>query len=330
MVAAPRLHVREHRRARGDLVEVIDRERDAELPGDRKQVQDAVRRTARRDDRRGSVLDRVPRDDLRRPDVAAHEIHDDAPAFSGSVDLIRRERGDAVEPGRAEPDELEHRRHRVGGELTAAGTRAGARGGLQLVQIFLAELPGGMRADPLVDVRNRHVPPAEETWRDRARVEHDRRDVEAPERHHRAGIRLVAGDEANQAVEEVAARDCFDRVGDHLARDERRAHAGGAHRGSVRDGDCVELHRRPARLADAALHVLGELALVQVARHRLDPRRRDTDDRLREILVGEAGAFQHRPRARAIRALGQLGTVALGGIGRLVVGRRHQAPFSIG
>ena len=72
---------------------------------------------------------------------------------------------------------------------------------------------------------------------------------------------------------------------------ERGAHAGRAHRDAVRDGDRVELDRRAARRADAVLDVPREHALVQVARHRLDPGRRDADERLREVLVGEADAF---------------------------------------
>src|SRR3984885_8153061 len=37
--------------------------------------------------------------------------------------------------------------------------------------------------------------------------------------------------------------------------------------------------------ADPVLHVLREHALVQVARHRLDPVRAHADERLREVLV---------------------------------------------
>ena len=133
------------------------------------------------------------------------------------------------------------------------------------------------------------------------------------------GHRLVAADEADEAVEEVAARDELDRVGDHLARDQRGAHAGRAHRDAVGDGDRVELDRRAAGGADAVLHVHGELALVQVARHRLDPGRRDADERLREILVGEADGLQHRAGAGAVDAVGERSAAALGGIGGLRV-----------
>ena len=73
----------------------------------------------------------------------------------------------------------------------------------------------------------------------------------------------------------------------------------------------------PPACADALLHVPREHALVEVARHRLDPRRRDADERLREVVVGEADALQHRARRRAVDAVGEGGAVALRRMGRL-------------
>ncbi len=128
----------------------------------------------------------------------------------------------------------------------------------------------------------------------------------------------------------MAARDELDRVGDHLARDERGAHPLRPHRDAVRDRDRVELHRRAAGVADAALDVLGELALVQVARHRLDPRRGDADERLRKVLVAEAGALQHRAGRSAVGAVGESGAVPLGGVGRTIVRIRHRAVAPVG
>ena len=63
---AARLDVRDDRRARGDAVELVDRQVDPELVRDREQVQHAVRRAAGRRDRGDRILDRVTRDHLRR------------------------------------------------------------------------------------------------------------------------------------------------------------------------------------------------------------------------------------------------------------------------
>ena len=116
----------------------------------------------------------------------------------------------------------------------------------------LLMLPGRGGADGLEDVLDRDVAAAEAPRRDRAVVEDEPGHVEARERHHRGRDRLVAADEADEAVEQVAAHDELDRVGDHLARDERGAHPLRAHRDAVADGDRVELDRRAAGLEDAA------------------------------------------------------------------------------
>ena len=58
-----------------------------------------------------------------------------------------------------------------------------------------------------------------------------------------------------------------------------------------------------------------------VARHRLDPGRRHADDRLGEVLVGEADGLEHRPRAGPVGAVGQRRGMALGGVGG---GRRRR------
>ena len=138
---------------------------------------------------------------------------------------------------------------------------------------------GGVGADDLEDVLDRHGAASVAPGRDRAAVEHEPGQVESRKRHHGRGDRLVAADDAHEPVEQVAARNELDRVGDHLTRDERRAHARGSHRDAVGDRDRVELERRAAGPANALLHVSREQTMVEVARHRLDPRRRDTDQR---------------------------------------------------
>src|SRR4029079_19096327 len=111
--AAARPHVADERRPVGDDPELIDVERDAELVGDREEVEDAVRRTAGRGDRGDGVLEGGSGDDVGRPDVAAHEIHDQlAGPVSGC--LLGRVLGrDPVEACGREADELHGRAHRV-------------------------------------------------------------------------------------------------------------------------------------------------------------------------------------------------------------------------
>src|SRR5437868_2811217 len=101
----------------------------------------------------------------------------------------------------------------------------------------------------------------------------------------------------------MPARDELDRIGNDLARDERGLHALGAHRDAVADRDGVELDRRAARFANAFLDPLRELAVVEVARHDLDPRMRDPNQWSSEILVLIADRPHHGARAGAGRTV---------------------------
>ena len=81
--------------------------------------------------------------------------------------------------------------------------------------------------------------------------------------------------------------------------------------------DQLDLLDVPAR----AFHTdrLGEFALIQVARHRLDPGGGNANDWLGEILVSKANRLQHRARWCAIRSVGHGGGVPLRRIARAVV-----------
>ena len=314
----------------GDALEVVDRELDPEVARDRDEVEDGIRRSARRRDRGDSVLERLTRDERAWRHVVADELHGEPAGLVGGRLLVAVDRGDPIRAEGRETEEVEDPRHRVRRELAAAGSGAGAGGRLELVQVLGADLARRVGADALVDVADGDLALPVQARRDRAGVEEDGGDVEAPGRHCGARIRLVAGDELDEAVEQMPARDELDRVGDHLAGDERGPHAGRTHRDAVRDCDRVELHRRAAGVADAALHVHREIALVEVARHGLDPGRADADDRLCQVLVSEAGGLQHRAGTGPVGAVGEGRALALGGIGRAIVRRGHGVPFSMG
>ena len=183
-VLASRLQAGHDRRAGGDLVELVDRERDAQLPGDRQQMQDAVRRPARGGHGRGRVLDRVAGDDLRRSHVVAQELHGQAAALLGGVALAAVERRDAVQTGRADAEKVERRGHRVGRELAAAGAGAGQAVDSTSCSSARVDLARGVGPDRLEHVLDRDVAAAERARRDGAVVEHEAGDVEPAERHH--------------------------------------------------------------------------------------------------------------------------------------------------
>jgi hypothetical protein len=62
---------------------------------------------------------------------------------------------------------------------------------------------------------------------------------------------------------------------------------------------------RAARGTDALLHLRSERAQVEVARHRLDPRVRNRDERLGQRLVVIADALQIGAGSGPLRALGE-------------------------
>ena len=268
-------------------------------------MQDGVGRSAGRRDRRDRVFERRARDDVARAEIPAEEIHDALTGCARDGLLLRIVGRHAAAPERGDAEEFERDRHRVRGELAAAGAGAWTRRVLEPAQIGIAERAGGVRPDRFEDVLNRHGLAVPLPRRDRSTVQDQAGHVETRERHRRRRNRLVAADEHDETVEAVAARDQLDRVGDDFAAHERGAHPFGTHRDPVGDRDGVELHRRAAGAADALFHVDGEIAQVVVARTDLDPRVGDTDERLLEIGVGEADGLQHRARGSAMRAGGQ-------------------------
>src|SRR5439155_1073068 len=208
-----------------------------------------------------------------------------------------------VEPHRRDPEHLEGGRHRVGGELAAAGATARTRPVLDRAELLRVDLARVERADRLEHVLNREPAALVVAVEDRAAVEHHAREVEPRHGHDHRGDRLVTAGDPDEAVHEVPAHDQLDGVGDGLAADERGLHALGAHRDAVRDGDRIELDRGPAGRPDPLLHLLGHLPMVPVARGDLDPAVRHADQRPLEVVVGEADGLEERAGRGAIGAI---------------------------
>src|SRR5207302_1550231 len=76
---------------------------------------------------------------------------------------------------------------------------------LECVHLVLRDLAGRVGADDLEHVLDRHVVAAVTPRGDGAAVEHEPRQVEPGERHHSGRDRLVAPDEADETVEQMAA-----------------------------------------------------------------------------------------------------------------------------
>ena len=209
--------------------------------------------------------------------------------------------------------------------LAAAGAVAGAGDLLERGQVLQRAVAGGMLADRLEHVDHGHVAVLVAARQDRAAVDEDRRHVEPQHRHHHAGQDLVAPGEADQRVIAVPAHRQLDRIGDHLAADQRAFHALVAHRDPVGDGDGVEPARRAAALLDAGAADVGLEIERGVARRAVVAGRGDGDERAVDLLLGHP----HRVVIGAVRrALGADRNVAAGQAGLVESVRHRRYPSS--
>src|SRR5690606_5221940 len=92
--------------------------------------------------------------------LAASELVHDQPS-GGQTDLLLLwvDRRDGGHTRGRDAHDLQRRRHRVGGELSAAGALTRAGDAFELQQVLVADLAGGVRADALEDVLNGDVAP---------------------------------------------------------------------------------------------------------------------------------------------------------------------------
>jgi hypothetical protein len=139
---------------------------------------------------------------------------------------------------------------------------------------------------------------------DRAAVEEDRREVETAHRHEHARQTLVATGEAQQGVVAVTVHHELNRVGNDLARDQRRLHALVAHADAVGDRD----RGKPARRAIRGGHAFGHRFRLtierRVARRRFVPRRGHAHPRLIDFLVAQSHRAEKRALRRTLWAIG--------------------------
>jgi hypothetical protein len=250
------------------------------------------------------VLERLVGEEPARCQVLLEDPHDLAAHVAADLVAALVDGGRRARAGEGHPDRLGDAGHRVRGVLAAAAARGRTRVALHFEEIRVAHLPRAVGADRLVDVHDRHVAAVVAAGEDGASVEEEAGDVEAGHRHEHAGEALVATGEADERVVAVRADHELDRVGDHLAGDERGLHALVAHGDAVahRDGD--ELPRGTACLVDARLHRLGLRVEGEVAGGRFVPAARDPHPRTVDLRVAEAHRAEERPLRRPLGTLG--------------------------
>src|SRR5437773_367657 len=155
------------------------------------------------------------------------------------------------------------------------------------MELRIGESAAGMRADRFVDILDRDGMPLELTGSDGAAIENQAGNVEASERHDAAGNGFVAANENDESIEEVAASDKLDGIGNHFAAHQRGAHPLRAHGDAVGDRYRVEFKRRATGGAYTCFDVPGKFAQVIIARADFDPGIGHADERAREVFIAK-------------------------------------------
>ncbi len=289
-VMAAGAKVGEHRRALADTDEIIEGQRNSRFMGDRQQVQDGIGRAADGDHHGDRILESLARQDVRRTNAPAHQLDHRGAGPPGIVMLVARDGVLARAVRQAEPHGLDRRSHGVGGVHAAAGAGTGNRRSLHVQQFGFAHVAARHGSHGL---EHRDDVPPLGTGLDRAAVDEDRGAIQARHGHGATRHVLVATTDGHESIEALGRHDCFDRVGDDLARRQGIVHARRAHRDAVRHGDRVEQHAFATRLVRAFDGGLRQPVNVHVAGCHHAPGGGHADLALAEILLAEPHRAQH-------------------------------------
>src|SRR4029453_2443492 len=146
----------------------------------------------------------------------------------------------------------------------AAGAGAGDGVLLDVLQLLVADLAGGVLAHGFEHADDVQVLAFPLARQDRAAVDGDGGHVGAQHADQAAGHVLVAAADDDHAVHPLALHAGLDAVGDHFAADQAVLHAFGAHRHAVGDRRRAEDLRIAAGLLDALHGGVGQLLQAAV------------------------------------------------------------------
>ena len=301
--AAAGLHIGNERRLLRNARKIVQREPDAGLVRDCRDMQARIGRAARRGYRGAGVLEAFLRDEIARQRTAGpKQLHHHPPRFARCGRALL---GHCRHGGRArqrEPERFRNHGHRVRGELSGAGPERRQADSLELIEFRLQHVARHHRAHRLECIQHGDIAAFPAPGRCGPTIHEHRRQVEAHHRHHHAGQRFIATRESDQRIVGMAAAHGLDAVGDDLARGQRELHARVAHRHRIGHRDRSEVERHPAPLLHRHAGLAREFAKLGVARRHAPVGARDTDERLRDVLIREAEAAQESAVRRAFHA----------------------------
>ena len=318
-VLAARLQVGEVGHPPRHPLEVGRLERHVHRAGHGDQVEHGVGGAAENHHRHDGVFKAAPGHDVAGLEVEFQKATDRRARPLALIELAPIFRRDRCAVGQRHPQGLDRRGHRVGRVHAAAGTGTGAGLPHDVAAAGIVDAAGDILAVALEcrhDVERGAV--GQVAGADRATIDHQGGAVEPPHGDQAARHILVAAGNGHQAVIPLGLHDGLDRVGDDVARRQRKAHAIGAHRDAVADADGVEPHAHHPGRRHALTHSRRQFVEVHVAGIALVPHAGDADLWFLEVGRLEAGAQEHGLRGPLRTGLGDPGAVAIqnGGGGR--------------
>ena len=175
---------------------------------------------------------------------------------------------------------------------------------LDFQQLALVNSPGAEFPHRLESAHHGQIFAIQMAGLDRAAINKDRGDIQARDGHHRAGHVFVAAADGHQAIHLRRAANRFDRIRNHLARDQGILHPLRAHGDAVAHRDGAENLRHGSRFVQRMHGAFRQIIEPGVARSDGAVAVGYGDDRLIEIAVAEAHCAQHRAIGSPFEAFG--------------------------
>ena len=287
-IASAGFHIGDVGGVAADAVKVLQGQVNFGFPRNGHQVENGVGGAAHSDDDGDGVFEGLAGENIAGADAFLQHPHHGLAGAAGFGVFVGVDGGQGGVAGQGQPHYFDGGGHSVGGEEAGAGAFAGAGAAFQFGQLFPRHPAGGVGAHGFEYILDADVAAFEATGQDAAAIDEDAGDVEAGNGHHTAGHIFVAAGYCDQAVHPLAESYGFDGIGDNFPADQGRFHALGAHGDAVADGDGAKLEGGSFALADAVLDGGGNAVQVDVAWGDVAGQVGHGDERLFQVVGGEA------------------------------------------
>ena len=251
------------------LFKNIQRKIQSCLISDRRQMQHRVGRSTDAHIHRDRIFKGLHRHDVARLDVAGDQIHHGnsrVPRQLPAGPRMRRWNGSVS--GQPHSQGFRHTIHAVRGKKAGARSTARTIGPLHIFEFLFADLAGFKQAGRFEGSADTDVFALISSGEHRSAADHYGGNIQAGCRHQHTGSDLVTVRDHNQAIQSMAVRHCFHRVGNQFPARQRIAHSFMSHGDSVTNPDGRKFNRDAARLPNAVFGRFGNLPQMHVSRNQ--------------------------------------------------------------